>query len=147
MAKSKVDSWGVFQYETDMFTTLFEVCRTRAHIYFIPAIRSAIVESLLLHVRVLCDILLSRDTRSDGITLEMLVPGFRPLGLDDLQRLYGRSDEENTPCWIINKMLAHATTVRMEFYDHAPWLSLLQPYLSAAIQEVRQRKLTSSPIP
>ena len=87
------------------------------------------VESAVLHARILCDILLSRTNADDDIRLtELHLPGdVDPVSdkvdkklLDQLAADYGNRRLSGTPCWEFNKMLAHpddgkeaqATTIR-----------------------------------
>ena len=67
-------------------------------------IRFAAVESLVMHTRIIADMLLSRDTFPDSIRLQDLLPDFTPSKLDELRESYGNRNKKNSPCWTINKM-------------------------------------------
>jgi hypothetical protein len=135
------DPWGVFDYEVDMLRGTMEICTHCAHV-FSWVIQNAIFESLLLHTRILCDILLSRRkcSKGDDIILEMLLPDFRSPKIQELDKLYGESTDEGKPCWIINKRLAHPTLVRSEGYNHSPWMNQLMPVLFSLVAEIQEVK-------
>ncbi len=103
---------------------------------------NAMVESLMLHIRILCDIFLARNKgHSDEITLNKIIQpednsdALASL-LAELKTSYGKSKEENTPCWTINKMLAHASEERGSKYDYGSIIDKLFPILVKIIKEV-----------
>jgi hypothetical protein len=133
-----VRAWIVFDYERDMFERMLELCGNQYS--FSRPINNAIVESLLLHVRNLCDILLSRGTESDEITLKNLLPSFNSTKLDELKNLYGSGKKIDSPCWTINKRLAHSTLVRSESFDYSPLLRQLTSCLRSLFIEVQEAR-------
>jgi len=144
------DPWIVLDYETDMFLAMWSLLRPDHHGHAILdlQIRNAVVESALLHVRQLSEILLSRGKRRDDINLSSLLPGFRPTRLDELDVTYGKSDEAGTPCWTINKRLAHPTSVRGSSYDYTDLFNQLAPLLGDITRQVRaERGDSCSPVP
>jgi len=133
------DPWLVFEYEAGMFSALWDVFQNGQQglaILVLP-IRNAVVESLLLHIRQLADMILSRGTRRDDILLVYLVQNHVPSRLDELDRVYGKDSIEGSPCWTINKMLAHATSIRSSSYDYSDLVKQVAPVLEGIIQEIR----------
>jgi len=131
--------WIVFAYELEMFERMLELCGDQ--FCFSRPINNAIVESLLLHIRNLCDLLLSRGVDADDITLKTLLPHFNSPRVDELKKLYGSRKEVDSPCWTINKRLAHSTLVRSETFDYSPMLTQLTPVLRSVISEVQQARV------
>jgi hypothetical protein len=102
-------------------------------------IRNAIVESALLHIRQLADILLSRGKHSDDINFNKMVPNWKPSLLDQLVQVYGDQKTINSPCWIINKMLAHPTTQRSDSYDYTHLFNRIAPLIDGINKEIRSK--------
>jgi hypothetical protein len=107
----------------------------------LPApVKNAVTESALLHTRQLADILLSRHPKPDDITLETLLSGFEPQGLAKLRGRYGNRQTANTPCWTINKRLAHAACQRGNSFDYSSLLNGLVPLLESIVAEVQVQR-------
>ena len=132
--------WAVYEYEVDMFRSLLDLCRTGKHASLPHPVQNATVESLLLHTRVLVDILLSRDSAADGIRLTDLLPTFDSSAIAELRAKYGNRNDENSPYRTLNKMLAHATSVRSDAYDYAPIMDRLVPLISLLLEEVQRSR-------
>ena len=121
------EPWLVASYEIDMHEHLSKVSVSER------LIQNAITESRVLHARQLCEIFIpAGDSRNDDICLGHLVPGWdiessvkygrlRDL-VQDLKRKYGYSRKPNSPCWVFNKKMAHATLERTDDYDYGPAL-------------------------
>src|SRR5207247_10672896 len=109
--------WVVFDYEVWMLKELRMLLGegNDTSTGLSKHVQNAIVESALLHVRVLSDILLSRKKEPDEIRLKELLPGFQAPALEQLNDAYGSCTRG--PCEILNKRLAHATDVRREAFD------------------------------
>jgi hypothetical protein len=56
--------------------------------------------------------------------------------IDELESVYGKADIENSPCWVLNKMLAHPTKWRMGSYNYYPALKKVGPYVLAILREI-----------
>jgi hypothetical protein len=134
----------VFDYQLDMFETTLKLSDDRYKLFQHP-VPNAIVESLLLHIRILCDILLSRCKEPDDITLTKRLPGFTSPKVNELENLYGSRKVEGSPCWKLNKMLAHATSVRSEDYNHSPWVNQLLRVLLPLIDEIQRARKATKP--
>lgn len=132
--------WTVYDYEVEMFNSTLGLCKTGTCTSYPHPIPNAIVESLLLHTRILVDILLSRDTASDAVILRILLPGFGSPKLGELKDLYGRPNHVNSPCWTLNKRLAHSTSFRSDKYDYAPMMSKLEPLMSSLLTEIENER-------
>ena len=66
-------SWDVFDYERSMVVALSRRMTSAALAQLDWDVRNAVVESAVLHTRILCDVLLSRGTEADEITLKKLL--------------------------------------------------------------------------
>ena len=99
-------------------------------------VQIAVLESALLHLRILTDILLSRGTKSDDINLSLLLPGFTPTDLGQLETAYGGPKVTGSPYWTLNKMLAHPTTNRSDSHDYKDLLNTMCPIVGSLIDEI-----------
>jgi len=122
------DPWVVFDYEVEMY---FETQRAAIWVNkqleenfprAMLTLRNAIAESLVLHTRILIDILISKKNGNDDIGLIDLLPDWCQTAeasqlIKKLEYVYGTAREPNSPCWIFNKMLAHPTRQRSNMYD------------------------------
>lgn len=133
-----VDHWTAFEYEVQMFH------ETRARLA-IPdretTVRNALVESSLLHTRVLIDALLDRGQEPDNVNLKTLLNGLPKLPklgklATVLRTAYGNRNQVNAPCWTLNKRLAHLTSVRGDSFNYAPLYAVLDPLVRAMLHEV-----------
>jgi hypothetical protein len=140
VGQESYEAWEVFDYERKMFAAMHSLWTTDHYRNFDPLIANAIFESLLLHIRNLCDILLAPRPRADDVTIKALLPNFRSTTLNELDLLYGRSDEDGTPCRQINKMLAHPTTVRGRDTDHSIWLNPLSRCLFSLLDQIEDAR-------
>jgi len=141
------DPWVVFDYEADMFFAMCGLLQEGDTVYAaLPGpVRNAVVESGLLHTRQLIDVLLSRGNDPDDINLSGLLPGFQPARLDELRQVYGSRNLIDSPCWTMNKRLAHATSHRGASYDYTSLLRQLVPLLADIVRDVRSRHVAGGP--
>jgi hypothetical protein len=128
--------WTVYEYEIDMFRGTLSLCRSDILASYSRHVQNAIVESLLLHTRTLADILLSSGSEADAISLKTLLPGFVPTRLEELKKLYGTRKDVGSPCWMLNKWLAHSTTVRSDSFDYVPMMDKLRPVINFCLGEI-----------
>lgn len=136
MNPTKANSdWTVFEYEVRMFRCLLALLK-KGNQEFPDGVQYAIVESVVLHTRQLVDILLSRGKKRDDIKLSSLLPCFQSIHLDTLDKHYGKAHERNSPCWIINKRLAHPTSERGDSFDYSRLLSKLVPKIEVLLQKI-----------
>ena len=140
-------SWKVFDYEVKMFKSIIKY---KSSISLIDRdinkiVHYAISESLILHLRVLADIILSRGKWPDDINLNKILPNFHSSNIDQLNSLYGLHTEKNTPCWRFNKLLAHATTERSECHDYTDAVNLLAPIIENIISEINEFRKNVNP--
>jgi hypothetical protein len=132
--------WTVYDYEVDMFKGMYPHCRS--DVVASRCIKNAITESLLLHTRNLVDILLCRDPEPDAINLKTLLPGFVLTKHAELAGIYGSGKVEKSPCWTLNKMLAHSTNVRSEGFDYTTMMEQLRPVINHCLDEVEGERGT-----
>ncbi len=140
------DEWEVLDYEIEMFRALRNRNRQLPVELARPEwqyLRNALTEALVLHTRILVDVLLSRDGRPDDIQLKRLLPSFASDHLQRLEAEYGKGSEENSPCWRFNKLLAHATARRSTSHDYSDAIARLAPIIEQILAEVA----SSRPIP
>lgn len=128
--------WGVYDYEVDMFTQMLRFGTTVECQKFPHPIQNAIVESMLLHLRILVDILLSRGSGNDDINLTALLPAFKSSLVAQLRTAYGDSKTIGCPCWHLNKRLAHPTQIRSSSYNYNHVLNTLVPLVLQLLGEV-----------
>lgn len=132
--------WTVYDYEVDSFRNLLDLCKTGNHKSYPHPIPNATVESLLLHTRILVDILLSRDPASDTIRLADLLPAFGSPKIAELKQQYGSGAIENSPCWTLNKMLAHPTYLRNDAYNYTATINALEPLIASLLDEIQKTR-------
>ena len=104
-------------------------------------VRNALVESSLLHTRVLIDALLNRGQEPDDVILRTLLSGLPKSPKVDqsataLRTAYGNRNQVDAPCWTLNKRLAHLTSVRGDSFNYAPLYGVLDPLVRAMLHEV-----------
>lgn len=131
-------TWDVFDFETWMFRALLNnrLPQQVQHDQAWQWLRNAKTECLVLHTRVLVDILLSRGRQPDDINVRELLPGFESDFIATLDAAYGRSNEPDTPCWTFNKRMAHATVTRTSGYDYTECIQMLMPTIEALLSDV-----------
>lgn len=137
------DPWTVLYYEIKMYGL------TKRHIASrgTPSsddelvLKNALVESSLLHTRILTDILLSRGKMDDDVNLDNLIrqkdmSQDLSKALADLGRVWGNSKKQNSPCWTLNKMLAHPTLWRSASHDYGTLANSVDPKIYRALEEI-----------
>jgi hypothetical protein len=138
--------WVVYGYEVDMFNEMYRARSTGAYNTFPQQVVNAMIESMLLHLRILVEILISHgpDPDGDNIKLTDLLPGFKSRLIQELENKYGRGIR-GSPCWTLNKMLAHPSRLRSHTYNYDHVLKVMRPVLLPLLDEVaRVRQLTSA---
>lgn len=131
--------WVIYDFEEDMFRRTLLLSQGECNKFPHP-IPNAIVESMLLHLRILVDILLSRGRGTDDINLTDLLPGFRPPLVAQLKTVYGGSKKVGSPCWNLNKRLAHPTQVRSSSYNYSHLLNKLAPVVLPLLDQIAQAR-------
>lgn len=105
------------------------------------AVGNAVVEALVLHIRVVVEFAISKGNGADDILLKNLL---FELGTSYLAReltaLYGRSNDEASPCWQFNKMLAHATIHQPKSRNYIKPIQTLWPVLADLISVVMSQR-------
>ena len=135
---SRNDPWVVFDYEVDMFRQLCQLLAADNPDYmsYPHYVRNAVVESAILHARILTGILLSDTPEADDIGLSTLVPGFTCPEIEQLRRVYGRRQDQASPRSAFNKMLAHATTLRADSFDYSVSLNQIAPLIFNIVNQI-----------
>jgi hypothetical protein len=135
--------WVVYEYEVGMFNQMLRFGTTVECQKFPQPIQNAIVESMLLHLRILVDILLSRGSGDDDINLTDLLPGFKSSLVARLKTAYGDSKTVGCPCWHLNKRLAHPTQIRSSSYNYDHVLHALGPLVMQLLDEIAAARQVS----
>ncbi len=135
---SQSDPWIVFDYEVDMFRNLCHLLVTGNSEYGSLShwLKNAVVESAVLHARILAAILLSDIREPDDIGLSSLLPGFDCPEIAELRRVYGRRDDPSSPRSAFNKLLAHATTLRGDSFDYSVALNQIAPLILGMVDRI-----------
>ena len=142
MSSNANDPWVVFSYEAQMYVlTRVEHQRIVGTKEPNQILMNALVESALLHMRVLVDIILSRGSEKDTIRLEHLIPQWSEStdlasAVESLKREYGSRSREDSPCWVVNKMLVHPTLWRRNSYDYTAIFGRLDPIIKIALHQI-----------
>ena len=97
---------------------------------------NAIAESMLLHLRILTEILISKGYPNDIKLKDHLLPKFESPRVDELRAKYGDGKREGTPCWTLNKRLAHPSLSRSNSYDYTPVVDALVPCILPLLKEI-----------
>lgn len=129
-------AWEVTRYEFNMHESLLEGPPFSPHV-----MRNAVTESVVLHARQLCEIFLCRSSEGDNINLAHLVPATEQSArlkelITELERKYGSRRQQQSPCWVFNKMLMHPTDVRTDGYNYEPALNAVRPVLKDIVAEI-----------
>jgi len=140
---TSVDPWDIIAYEVRMLFGLSRLLAASEDAPFGEIINNAMVESACLHARVLVDILVPRQSvRADDIRLDEILPGFQHRSLDNLRAAYGDAKIPGSPCWRLNKMIMHPTTMRATSHDYTNLLNKLLPLIETVLQEVDASRRT-----
>jgi hypothetical protein len=131
------EPWEVYDYEEDMFQRTLSLLRKKGDYPF--PIPNALVESMLLHLRILIEILLSSGWHDDIKLEKDLLPGFNSPLIAELDKIYG-DGSEHTHRWTLNKRLAHASNVRSDQFDWTPMLKELLPPIVALLVEIQAER-------
>lgn len=135
--------WSVFDYEWKMASELWRYLSPEELGRYDLAIQNAVVESLVLHSRILVEILISKGSGDDDIRLDKLMPSFRSVKVAELTKVYGRNNDNGTPCWQFNKLLAHATTQRKVSHDYIEPLKKVWHVMTELLDEVMKYRQES----
>jgi|HubBroStandDraft_6_1064221.scaffolds.fasta_scaffold259160_4 hypothetical protein len=101
---------------------------------------------MLLHLRILVDMLLSRGGRDDDIRLTELLPDFKSRLIEQLKITYGGPNDADSPYWNLNKRLAHPTKVRSSPYSYNYLTQPLLPIVLPLLNKVAEaRRASESP--
>jgi hypothetical protein len=123
-----------------MYMQMSALCMNGCRDHFSVPIQNALAESLLLHLRIVIDMLLSKGSDDDDLTLTDLLPEFASEHVDKLKSAYGTRSIEDSPCWTLNKMLAHATVGRADKYDYTRALQPLTPIIASLLLEIERAR-------
>jgi hypothetical protein len=141
------DPWVIYGYERDMVLALCSHVPTPETVKEFEALpwefQNATIECLVLHTRVLTDILISKASHSDDITLTKLLPALKSPNVAALQSAYGAANIPNSPCWQFNKLMAHATAHRTDSHEYLPALKAVLPTIGRLVDEIEAARLAT----
>jgi hypothetical protein len=129
------DEWIVLRYEWNMARLLFAYLLPQKYDELELTLQNAVVECLVLHTRILAEILLSDGKGPDDIRLESLIPGFQSIDIERLRSAYGSGN--GSPRWQFNKLLAHATSHRSESHNYVDATSSVWPHILKIMRDVK----------
>jgi hypothetical protein len=138
LSSTKVDPWIVLDYEIQMFFETRKIMsNTKENFIVSPFTRNAVVESMILHTRIVIDILLSKIIDPADIKLSDLFTDSKMIEQTEefnlLRSTYGNSRKKGSVCWQFNKFLFHPTQYRTSSYDYAGALNTIDPPLHNAL--------------
>ena len=143
--------WKIFQYEIEMHFGTREVIRiiSGSSSRLISGIdnsmiNNCIVESALLHTRILVEIFLETGNRKqnpDVISISDLLSNWKQSKdlitmIEELRRLYGRASDKNSPHWVLNKYLAHPSSYRTTQYNYSQVRKVIDHIMLDIIKEI-----------
>jgi hypothetical protein len=135
-------NWEVYDYEVAMFQNMLSLCRNGDYKRYPEPIQNAVVESLLIHIRILIEILLDRDKEADAVRLETLLPKFTSTKIGELDATYGKRNIPGCPYWTINKRLAHSTNIRVAGFDYMKTINAVSPLILSLVSDVDNERRT-----
>lgn len=137
-------AWIVFRYEWDMYRFLWKYLS--GEVYLAPMLHCAAVESLSLHTRNLCALLIGDDHLRNAVSIsDMLPDADKPQFHDERLALmsvcggYGRWWQEGKNAWIL-RVMSEPTEYRQESYNISPVLLEIDPPLRALCQALEAWK-------
>lgn len=165
-SRAATDPWNVFRYEVTMYWGMIRVreqISTAGTWNIVLGTRSndgdsnkidksqkqlvmnAMIEGKLLHMRVLVEIMLGKSKSSDDLSLDDLIRKWKgdkqlSAALSLLSKAYGNTKTPDSPCWIINKMMAHPTTFRMSSFDYSALFHAVDPHIKKCVRRVSEIK-------
>lgn len=135
------DPWAVFDHEVEMYFLTRSALRTasKPDSKLDKVVGIALMESALLHTRILADILLQRGQSAEDIRLEHLLPEWRSsrdlvAALAAFKAVWGTRGQAHSPCWTLSKTLAHPTRHRPGAFDHRKFFDRVDPAISAVVK-------------
>ena len=128
-----------------MFKQTWSICTMGVTEIYRHPIPNAILESMLLHLRILTEILISKGYPDDIKLNDQLLSKYESQRVDELRTRYGTSNTFGSPCWTLNKMLAHPSLLRSNSYNYDLVLKVLLPCILPLLDEIeRARRVFSS---
>jgi hypothetical protein len=144
MKNEQSPEWTVYNYERDMVLALCNHLPTPENNKPLSwELGNAAIEALVLHTRILTDILVSKGREPDDINLTKLLPGFNSVNIDALKSAYGTRNAKDSPCWQFNKLMAHATSHRKDSHEYLPALKITLPIIGKLLDEIEAARKTS----
>jgi hypothetical protein len=152
-------AWEIFDYELSQLHMLLQVMEARHHFVLLPHhIANAIVESAIMHLRIVMEMLREKSSKSDDYVLADLLGPYEPRGLPALRKVYEEQEayqpllEEHLggdpagiapnlkldPKTQIDKLMIHPTKKRTTSHDWTPILMILAPRLRPVLQDLHQ---------
>lgn len=140
------NAWLVLAYEVQMFRYMRIAYNSpETLIVFGKPMRNAMVESTILHARILCDLFSSESKRhEDDIGFSDLFDDWKTTGeryvnlkryIAEMKSAYGDSKTENSPCWQFNKKLAHLTKERGARHVYEDAIQKVAPLIEKIVSE------------
>lgn len=141
-------AWIVLDYEWPMYEAMYDLVKTvPLGLVVQHQVRNAIVESLSLHLRNLCNFFTSGPFNlPEHLILDDLAGPFEDGVLSQLRMAligaYGGHElhhTEGTPAWTL-RVMSDCTIYRQRSYDYTAILDALDPPLRALVAEVQKHR-------
>jgi hypothetical protein len=144
MLTTTSDTWEAITYEVRMFRETYEVACDQPTL---PGrvLQNAVVESAVLHSRILCDFLLDKKDKDDDVIISDVISH---LGISKSNKLFKlicklsrryNTQTPNTPYspyTAFNKLMAHLTTYRGISGEYKPYFEEIRPVIQEIITEL-----------
>jgi hypothetical protein len=132
------DLWGSLEYEVWMYGETRRLLRANRPGQ--ESLQYAIVESALLHARVLTEALIDQGKRPTDLRLADVLPESARsddlrTAIGELEKAYGTQGHEGDPCWHLNKRVMHLTKNRTPSFDFKePVFAKLDPLVERVVR-------------
>lgn len=142
MKVTEDESWAAVEYEYMMY---FRSKARKGECLKDLVFHNAMVESQLVHARILADFLTTEQknpVQKDDVTLGDLLPALRDELNSDIGSFavqYGTHRAEGTPCWQVNKLIVHLTHHRAGLGQHEDLFELLERILEPVLRKVAEK--------
>ncbi len=149
-------AWEILDYELMQLGGLWKHFQAGSHNAQPLDIRNAMVESAIIHLRIVLEMLKDQPQKNDDYCLkDLILMACKPIGLPALIQIYTDdstysgfvvallkgdpgTNMKKSPKWQIDKLMFHPTKNRTTSHDWTPILNVLVPRLSPVIDDLRR---------
>lgn len=153
-------AWEIFDYELMQLDGLWKHFQAASHNAQPLDVRNAMVESAIIHLRILMEMLKDTPQKSDDYCLtDLIAMPDKPAALPALMQVYTTDDAtysnsvvallggnpapnlRRCPKWQVDKLMFHPTKSRTTSHDWTPILNILVPLLHPIIIDLKQHAI------